>query len=300
MPLPQANLDTRRFDDLVAEMRALIPRYAPEWTNHNPSDPGMTLVELLAWVTEATLYRLNRVPSAAALEFAKLLLGHVEPEEVRKERLDRRIGAIYGDYIDGGKETDAKKQLAAVVGIAVRAFNEPYRAVTEEDFAREAKRAGSGGICRVRVLSDAGAGQVVVVIVPEARREPDQSLLLQVKQHLDARRLVGTQVLVRGPIYTSVKLEIRAALKTNTRSDVVEKEMRDRLRKYFHPLTGGRDAGGWPFGRPVSVFELYHLMEAIEGIDHVETIIMNEDPAAREITVSDLPELKAIDIGLIP
>ena len=297
MPLPQANLDTRRFDDLVAEMLALIPRYAPEWTNHSPSDPGITLIELLAWITEATLYRINRIPEATSLEFAKLLLGHVEEEEWRKQPLDKRIGHIYGRYLPG-EETNAKKQLEAVVGHAVKIFNEPYRAVRAEDFAREAKRAGNGKISRVRVLSDGGEGQVVVVLVP-AGGEPDQPLLAEVKEHLDARRLVGTRALVRGPLYTPVKLDVRAVLQSNTRSEFVEKELDDRLSRYFHPLSGGRDGSGWPFGRAVSVFELYHLIEAVDGIEHVESIVLNGDPSLSEVALDDLPALESVDIDLI-
>jgi hypothetical protein len=280
-------------------MRALIPRYAPEWTNHNASDPGIMLIELLAWVTEATLYHINRVPEATSLEFAKLLLGHVE-EEGRKQPLEKRIGRIYRRYLEAGEEKDVKKQLAAVVGYAVKAFSEPYRAVTAEDFAREAKRAGNGNVARVRVLSDGGDGQVVVVLVPAEVRQPDPPLLVQVKKHLDARRLVGTRVFVRGPLYAPVKLDIKAVLKTNTSSDVVEQELRDRLNKYFHPLSGGRDGNGWPFGRSVSVFELFHLIEAVDAIEYVESIVMNGDPTVREIMIrSDLPELESVAIELI-
>ena len=299
MPLPLANLDTRRFDDLVAEMRALIPRYAPEWTNYNASDPGITLIELLAWVTEATLYHLNRVPEATFLEFAKLLLGHVEEEEWRKQSLDKRIDRIYRSYLETGEEQDVKKQLEAVVGYAVKTFSEPYRAVTEEDFAREAKQAGNGNVSRVRVLSDGGDGQVIVALVPAEAREPGEPLMVQVKKHLDARRLVGTRVLVRGPLYTPVKLDIKAALKANTRSDAVEQELRDRLNNYFHPLSGGRDGNGWPFGRSVSVFELFHLIEDVNAIEYVESIVMNGDATVKEIMVSDLPELESVAIELI-
>ena len=299
MPLPQANLDTRRFDDLIAEMRALIPRYAPEWTNHNPSDPGITLVELLAWITEATLYRINRVPEATSLEFAKLLLGHVEEEEWRKQPLDRRIGHIYGQYLAAREESDVKKQLEGIVGYAVKTFSEPYRAVTADDFAREAKSAGNRNVSRVRVLSSSGDGQVVVVLVPTTARKPDQPLLLKVKKHLDERRLVGTRVLVRGPLYTPVKLDIKAVLKTNTRADVVEQELRDRVNKFFHPISGGRDGSGWPFGRSVSVFELFHLIDTIDAIEYVESIVMNGDATIKEVMTSDLPELESVAIELI-
>ena len=75
MPLQLPNLDDRRYADLVDEARRLIPTYAPEWTNHNPSDPGITLIELFAFLSEMLLYRLNRVTAANVLSFLKLLNG---------------------------------------------------------------------------------------------------------------------------------------------------------------------------------------------------------------------------------
>jgi len=52
MPLEAPKLDSRSFEDLVKEARERIPRFTPEWTNLNDSDPGMTLVKLHAWLTE--------------------------------------------------------------------------------------------------------------------------------------------------------------------------------------------------------------------------------------------------------
>ena len=54
-------------------MRALIPRYAPQWTDHNPSDLGITLIELFAWLAEGVIYRLNRVPEKNYVAFLNLL-----------------------------------------------------------------------------------------------------------------------------------------------------------------------------------------------------------------------------------
>lgn len=73
MPTPLPNLDNRRWSDLVEEGRTLIPRYAPEWTDHNAHDPGITLVELYAWLAEMAQYRLNRVPSRHKRKFTSLL-----------------------------------------------------------------------------------------------------------------------------------------------------------------------------------------------------------------------------------
>jgi predicted phage baseplate assembly protein len=67
------NLDDRTWKDLVADARALIPTYAPQWTDHNPSDVGMTLIELFAFLVEGLAYRLNRVPEKNYIAFLNLL-----------------------------------------------------------------------------------------------------------------------------------------------------------------------------------------------------------------------------------
>ena len=75
MPIPLPNLDDRNYADLMAEARALIPHVMPEWTNHNPSDPGMVLVEMLAWLTEMALYQVNIVTDRHTEAFLELLNG---------------------------------------------------------------------------------------------------------------------------------------------------------------------------------------------------------------------------------
>jgi len=81
MPIPLPNLDNRTFADLVEEMRALIPRYAPQWTDHNLSDPGIMLIDLFAWLTEALIYRLNRIPQASEARFLELLGARFQPAQ---------------------------------------------------------------------------------------------------------------------------------------------------------------------------------------------------------------------------
>lgn len=73
MPLPAPELDDRRFQDLVDETKRLIPRYCPEWTNHNLSDPGVALIELFAWMSEMVLFRLNQVPDRLYTKFLDLV-----------------------------------------------------------------------------------------------------------------------------------------------------------------------------------------------------------------------------------
>ena len=52
MALPVPNLDDRRFQDLVDDAKRLVQQRCPEWTDHNVSDPGVTLIELFAWMTD--------------------------------------------------------------------------------------------------------------------------------------------------------------------------------------------------------------------------------------------------------
>lgn len=73
MPIKPPNLDDRRYADIVAEARSLIPQYCPEWTNFNDADPGMTLVQLFAWMTELIIYRLNRVPDKTYIHFLNFI-----------------------------------------------------------------------------------------------------------------------------------------------------------------------------------------------------------------------------------
>jgi len=62
MPLPDITLDDRTFEQLQTELRGRIPAYTPEWTDFNDSDPGITLMQLFAYLAEMIIYRLNQVP----------------------------------------------------------------------------------------------------------------------------------------------------------------------------------------------------------------------------------------------
>jgi predicted phage baseplate assembly protein len=73
MALPVPNLDDRRFQELVNESKRLVQQRCPEWTDHNVHDPGVTLIELFAWMTDQVIYRLNRVPDKAYVKFLELL-----------------------------------------------------------------------------------------------------------------------------------------------------------------------------------------------------------------------------------
>ena len=73
MPIDAPNLDDLSYREIVERAKQLIPIYCPEWTNFNDADPGMTLVQLFAWMTEMSVYRLNRVPDATYVHFLNFI-----------------------------------------------------------------------------------------------------------------------------------------------------------------------------------------------------------------------------------
>ncbi|MCB9076087.1 MAG: putative baseplate assembly protein [Anaerolineaceae bacterium] len=88
MALPEPILDDLRFQaDLVDEARRRIVQYCPEWTDYNLSDPGITLIELFAWMTEMIVYRLNRVPDKNYIKFLDLLGVQLRPATSARSEL---------------------------------------------------------------------------------------------------------------------------------------------------------------------------------------------------------------------
>ena len=79
MPLTIPNLDDRRYQELLDEALARVPVYTPEWTNFNKSDPGVTLIEVFAFMTESLLYRANQIPERNRKKFLKLLNVPLQP-----------------------------------------------------------------------------------------------------------------------------------------------------------------------------------------------------------------------------
>lgn len=79
MPVRPPRLDDRSYNDLVSEILARIPAHTPEWTNPRPGDPGRTLIELFAWLTDTLLYRVNLIPERQRLAFLRLLGEQMRP-----------------------------------------------------------------------------------------------------------------------------------------------------------------------------------------------------------------------------
>lgn len=278
------NLDDRTYEDLVAEALHMLPRYAPGWTNHNPSDPGITLVELLAYVAEQLMYRLNRVTKATKIRFAQLLCGAEE--------------FALGPMVCG-KGTWAELSTAELdeeLRQIVRRLRRPERAVTAGDyeyFARQATGHNSAGVRVVRARpfvrrnlrvsddvrrDDDAPGHVSIVVVPsqEAPRESVATLVSQVRDYLEPRRLLATRLHVVEPFFLWIRitatLHMRSGAGEGLRSQAPVNAL-ESLREYFTPSPGGGPLKeGWPFGRALYLSEVYERLERVEGVDYVDDV----------------------------
>jgi hypothetical protein len=84
MPLQLPIIDDRRYQQLLNDSLARVPIHTPEWTNFNQSDPGVTLVQLFAFLTETLLYRANQIPDRNRIKFLQLLGIPLQPSSSAK------------------------------------------------------------------------------------------------------------------------------------------------------------------------------------------------------------------------
>ncbi|GIE35161.1 hypothetical protein Ait01nite_082060 [Actinoplanes italicus] len=303
MPLPVPNLDDRTFDDLLAEVRALIPGALPGWTDHNPSDPGITLLELFAFLAEAAVYQVDRIPERSLRRFAALAGGSGPDDEPVERLLARTVEALRtpGRAVTG---PDIARVLAgsgilAVDPVLPRALRagDPLLGTTllrDADAGDDAilvADAGHGGrfpvdgtdvnavpIARSTALAHTAAGErmVRVLVLPGGPVLCRLAFTL-----LKARTPITTRVRVAPPRLRALTVEATVVrdFAGLLRRDTVQRRAEQALSRFLHPLTGGDDGTGWEFGRPVFRSELFQVLERLDGVDHVRRLLVEGSEA---------------------
>jgi hypothetical protein len=311
MPISLPNLDDRTYADLVEEGRALIPSYAPQWTNHNASDPGVTLIEMFAYLTEMLIYRLNRITDDNTIAFLDLIYGPAESWNEQGMSWAGQGGRR--EKIKAIQDPNEKKRaLEKEAADAVLSLRNPDRAVTRADFealSLKAPPANGERVARARSVpgrnleaggaNAQGASQpahISIIIVPDtgqAAPQPSTELIASVGSYLEERRLLGTVIHVVGPRYTTVGVQVTLYLDSDAKEQEVSERATQELLRFFDPLRGGQDGGGWPFGRNVYVSEIYNLLDRLPGVDFV----VKSGDSLDELTASDSSRLKRNSSG---
>jgi hypothetical protein len=269
MAVPQPNLDDRTFDQLATEARALIARHFPAWTDYNPSDPGITLIELFSFLAEAAIYQINRVPERSLERFAALV----------------------------GIQRGPAEPIAQTLARALAAIQQRYRAVTADDFETLAIASAPTAIARARAVCVAGGGTtasgvfpadqlVKLVIVPvDATLTPAAlgALCDQVFAWLTPRRLITTRINVVPPDRTPVSIAVTVVREPDADGAALGSLVRQALTTFLSDRAGGDDGSGWPFGRPVYRSDLYRVIEGLAGVDHVAALLLDGADGVGEI-----------------
>ena len=118
---------------------------------------------------------------------------------------------------------------------------------------------------------------VTVVVVPFselARPIPSPAFLLTVCRHLEKHRLITTRLYVMPPDYVTVDVQATVLLRAGFDATSVQQQIEQTLNTFLHPLQGGLDGHGWPFGRTVYKSEIYQQIEKVDGVDCVENVVL--------------------------
>ena len=71
--LPEIQLDKDRFENMTREMQNMISSIYPAWTDYNAHDPGITLMELFAWLQEIQQYHMDQIGNGQMKQYLELL-----------------------------------------------------------------------------------------------------------------------------------------------------------------------------------------------------------------------------------
>ncbi|NES22057.1 MAG: hypothetical protein F6K41_24820 [Symploca sp. SIO3E6] len=292
MAIELPNLDDRTYDDLVQEALGMIPTYAPQWTNHNPSDPGITLIELFAYLTEMLLYRQNRVTEANKRMFLQLLNGpnwqqtqdlQTEIKEAINQVRDRYRAITCNDFVELALEAD--HTIARAHCIPRRNLN------SENPLVEPVDRPGHvsiiiipGGkevvLLALLLLIQGSLYQLALLLIQYylvnyannsyySPPQPSSFLINQVKNHLQQRRLIGTAIHVVVPSYITISIRFTIYLNREAEVETSEETILNTLENFLAPLANPDNPQGWQFGRNVYVSELYQLLDELEFVDYV-------------------------------
>jgi len=209
---------------------------------------------------------------------------------------------------DGETVTEAERNLPQVV-------RHRHQAISQKDFEDIVHLTPGIDLGRVDVLPlfhpdvpSPAPGVVTVLVVPNDPRRPeapvpDQLFLRAVCEWLEPRRLLTTEVHVRGPDYVGVMVAVGFDAVPGRDLAPLRNNVATAVRTFLSPIIGGVEGHGWPLGKSVDKSELLVQVARVDGVERVRGIsLWSVDNAAPADSVAmtglDLPRLDRIDVAL--
>ncbi len=280
----------KNYEDLIDELVQSIPNFSAEWTNFNPSDPGITLLELFSYIAEFLIYRSNQVTEKTYFNFLQLIAG--------ARQLDP-LDDLQADLLDQVKKWEKNQQadLPTIRAMVQRYWSYTNRAISTRDFYalaleayfsvdtaipapninyRELTLTQLEQIRRVIVIPDENTFTINVLLNPPPAPALDSgALLLAVKNNLITKRPIGTVINVRMVHYTYICLYMALTISSSFAAKTIEDTIRTKIKAYLNSITGGNDHRGWPLGQSLALYELKLIAEDVEGVEDVDQVCLN-------------------------
>jgi hypothetical protein len=138
---------------------------------------------------------------------------------------------------------------------------------------------------------------VVLPYLPLNRPVPCPGLLQAVRSYLTSRRVIGTRIVVVGPRYVTVSVRARLQARGGVAPEDVQSRAIEALNTFLHPLVGGPDGDGWPFGRDVYRSEILQVLDEVPGADHVLSLELVDEDGQPQCSNFCLGPLGLVDAG---
>ncbi len=227
--------------------------------------------------------------------------GNVPPGTLRALRNavegidDNAIEQVMPAY--GGRDEETLDEAKQRAPAAIRAR---CRAVTADDFEHFARQAAN--VVRARALplhhpefpGVQVPGVITVVVVPDSDAPnpmPSEGTLRTVCAYLDQRRLLTSEVYVVPPDYQLVRVSVEVTADDSADLAQVHAAVDRALLDYLHPLRGGEDGLGWPFGGPILFSRIFQRVLAVPGAGSIRRLVIavdgEEGPECRDIPIRD-------------
>lgn len=448
MALQLPDLAQKKFDDIINDLVSSAPKYAENWDNINPSDPAMTLLELMSFVGESTLYRINNISNESYLQFLRLVTGYKGIEKVQGALAD---AASTGDTFSADEahikilkfqleieqksldQTLSADDIPLIKKEILEFTSSRFRAVTRSDFEELALEATADappgtlekvsraivvessekrGKVMIYVVADLAfryqeyeplTGNMIVQLNGDAQLDPaagtlsvdlggkelvarmpegfvfntpedlvfepfgkllvnpetniltgvsdknnyvdpvtrqkiagsfgeilstgfsweslalykrDASLsdlphydiltplvdlpplISSVTRYIRSRKLMATPFEVKPALYTSFRIDVKVVFSSTPKGERGTAAIAKELQRFFDPVSGGEEKRGWPWQRPVSIYEISQIIENIPDVHHVDSIALQDDSGQRynQLPVKGLVRLEELSI----
>ena len=264
-----------------------------QWDRSGPSSAHYRLDPVTGSVAFGEGRR-GRVPEAGAeiratgYERGGGALGNVAAGQLSRVRGLPEVTPVQPYPATGGADAEP---LARAHGRALDALAAPTRAVTASDIEALALSTPGVGVARAHAAPThhpslacvSALGCVTVVVLPACGDPPVPGcgFLAAVSHHLGSRRPLACELHVVGPRY--VAIGVAATLHARGAPMDLRAQAERALEAFFHPLSGGEDGRGWPFGRPVVASEVLTVLGELPGVERVSalSLLAGGDAAAR-------------------